>query len=66
MDTGRQLISALLCRSEKDPQNFAMAYDGLVEFLAEEANVAQMTEELASRNVQGMSKKQVLGCVNQY
>ena len=30
-----------------------MAYDGLVEFLAEEANVAQMTEELASRNVQG-------------
>ena len=52
MDTGRQLISALLCRSEKDPQNFAMAYDGIVEFLAEESNVAQMTEELASRNVQ--------------
>ena len=51
VDTGRQLISALLCRSEKDPQNFAMAYDGLVEFLSEEANVAQMTEELASRNV---------------
>lgn len=52
VDTGRQLISALLCRSEKDPQNFAMAYDGLVEFLSEEENVAQMTEELASRNVQ--------------
>jgi len=52
VDTGRQLISALLCRSEKDPQNFAMAYDGLVEFLEEEGNVAQMTEELASRNVQ--------------
>ena len=29
-----------------------MAYDGLVEFLSEEENVAQMTEELASRNVQ--------------
>ena len=52
VDTGRQVISALLCRSEKDPQNFAMAYDGLVEFLSEDENVVQMTEELASRNVQ--------------
>ena len=34
VDTGRQVLSDLMSRSDKDPKDFAAAYDSLVEYLA--------------------------------
>lgn len=57
VDSGREILSQLLVRSEKDAKEFLIYYDDLLEFLNEEDNMKIMEEELQSRNVQ---------CINFY
>jgi len=57
VDSGRDILSQLLLRAEKDAKEFLVYYDDLLEFLNEEDNMKIMEEELQSRNVQ---------CINFY
>lgn len=51
-DSGRQLISDVLVQLDKDPKDFQTAYDEMLSYLnGPEENIAQMAEELQSRNV---------------
>jgi len=57
IDSGRDILSQLLVRMDKDTKEFLASYDDLLEFLSEEDNMAIMEEELQSRNVK---------CINFY
>ena len=51
MDTGRQMLSDLMSRSEKDPKDFVVAYNELLAFLEISENIELMATELKARNV---------------
>ncbi|KJH49818.1 surfeit locus protein 6 [Dictyocaulus viviparus] len=48
---GRTLLGDILKHSKQDPTQFYTAFDALIEFFRNEANVCQMEEELAGRGV---------------
>ncbi|XGW34655.1 hypothetical protein V3C99_018554 [Haemonchus contortus] len=49
--TGRTLLGDILKHSKQDPSQFYIAFDALLEFFRNAANVNQMEEELADRGV---------------
>lgn len=51
VDSGRLILGQLLVKSDKDPKEFVLAFDDMLEFLAEDGMEKQMEEELKSRNV---------------
>jgi len=57
MDNGKIILAQLLVRSDKDPKEFLMAFEDMLEYLASDGAEKQMEEELKSRNVQ---------CINFY
>ena len=48
-------MGELLLRSDKDPKDFLLVYDDLIEYLLDEQHLEIMAEELKSRNVQCMN-----------
>ncbi|XP_023325632.1 mitoguardin [Eurytemora carolleeae] len=56
-DNGRIILVQLLVKSDKDPKDFLIAFDDMIEYLTGDAVVKQMEEELSSRNVR---------CINFY
>ena len=57
VDNGRTILCQLLVKSDKDPKEFLLAFEDMLEFCNEEGVEKQMEEELRSRNVK---------CINFY
>jgi len=57
VENGRLILGQLLVKSDKDPKEFLLAFDDMLEFLSEDGTDKQILEELKSRNVQ---------CINFY
>jgi len=57
VDNGRTILCQLLVKSDKDPKDFLLAFEDMLEFCNEEGVEKQMEEELRSRNVK---------CINFY
>ena len=51
VDSGRQILSGLMVRSNKDPKNFVNCYNELMDYLGKDQNVSIMAEELEAHNV---------------
>ncbi|XP_065090091.1 mitoguardin [Ochlerotatus camptorhynchus] len=54
-DTGRQVLTDLLCLGDKDPKDFLVAYESMLEFLQDMDNWQDIELELESRNVKAMT-----------
>ncbi|XP_050092199.1 mitoguardin [Anopheles aquasalis] len=54
-DTGRQILTDLLCLGDKDPKDFLVAYESMLEFLQNPASWNDIELELESRNVKAMT-----------
>lgn len=54
-DTGRQVLTDLLCLGDKDPKDFLVAYESMLEFLQNPDNWLDIELELESRNVKAMT-----------
>ncbi|XP_062556360.1 mitoguardin [Armigeres subalbatus] len=54
-DTGRQVLTDLLCLGDKDPKDFLVAYESMLEFLQNMDNWQDIELELESRNVKAMT-----------
>lgn len=54
-DTGRQVLTDLLCLGDKDPKDFLVAYESMLEFLQNMDNWPDIERELESRNVKAMT-----------
>ncbi|XP_062699145.1 mitoguardin [Aedes albopictus] len=54
-DTGRQVLTDLLCLGDKDPKDFLVAYESMLEFLQNQDNWQDIELELESRNVKAMT-----------
>ena len=52
---GKIILTQLLVKADKDPKEFLMAFDDVLEFLAEKEVETQVMEELSSRNVKCMN-----------
>ncbi|XP_071639802.1 mitoguardin isoform X2 [Temnothorax longispinosus] len=57
MDVGRQVISDLIMYADRDPKDYLMYYERMLEFLQEPRNHSIMEEELSARGVK---------CINFY
>jgi hypothetical protein len=55
VENGRLILGQLIVKSDKDPKDFLLAFDDMLEFLSEDGTDAQILEELSSRNVQCMN-----------
>jgi len=55
VENGRLILGQLLVKSDKDPKDFLLAFDDMLEFLSEDGTDSQIMEELSSRNVQCMN-----------
>ena len=47
IETGRKMLSDLLARSEKDPKDFCLAYDNLVDFLETQVLSVRLLDQLS-------------------
>ncbi|XP_053671910.1 mitoguardin [Anopheles nili] len=54
-DTGRQILTDLLCLGDKDPKDFHVAYESMLEYLQNVSNWNDIEIELESRNVKAMT-----------
>ncbi|XP_063705311.1 mitoguardin [Culicoides brevitarsis] len=54
-DCGRQVLTDLLCLADKDPKDFLVAYESMVEYLHDENNWEEIERELELRNVKAMT-----------
>ena len=52
---GKIILTQLLVKADKDPKDFLLAFDDVLEFLAEKEVETQVMEELSSRNVKCMN-----------
>jgi len=52
---GKIILTQLLVRADKDPKEFLLAFDDVLEFLSEKEVESQVMEELSSRNVKCMN-----------
>ena len=52
---GKIILTQLLVKADKDPKEFLLAFDDVLEFLAEKEVETQVMEELSSRNVKCMN-----------
>ena len=57
VENGRTILCQLLVKSDKDPKEFLVAFEDMLEFCMEDGVEKQMEEELRSRNVK---------CINFY
>lgn len=54
-DTGRQILSDLLCLGDKDPKDFIISYETMLNFLQEPKHWVQVEMELSLRGVKAMT-----------
>lgn len=54
-DTGRQILTDLMCLGDKDPKDFLVAYEDMMNFVSREENWAAIERELELRNVKAMT-----------
>ncbi|KAF4518015.1 hypothetical protein B566_EDAN009248 [Ephemera danica] len=54
-DTGRQVLADLMLFADKDPRDFLISYEDLLQFLSEGSNWTGMEEELAERGVKALT-----------
>lgn len=54
-DTGRQILTDLLCLGDKDPKDFLIGYEEMLNFLHDQNNWAAIEKELQERNVKAMT-----------
>lgn len=54
-DTGRQVLTDLLCLGDKDPKDFLVAYESMLEYLQNIDNWQDIERELAARHVKAMT-----------
>lgn len=50
-DTGRQILTDLLCLGDKDPKDFIVGYESMLHFLHDPANWQAIEQELILRHV---------------
>jgi len=55
VDNGRLILTQLLVKAGKEPKEFVLAFDDMLDFLTEEGWEEQIQEELKSRNVQSVN-----------
>ena len=55
VDNGKAILTQLLIRADKDPKEFLLSFDDVLEFLSEKGVETQVMEELGSRNVKCMN-----------
>ncbi|XP_018342555.1 PREDICTED: mitoguardin isoform X1 [Trachymyrmex septentrionalis] len=60
VDVGRQVISDLIMYADRDPKDYLMYYERMMEFLQEPHNHSIMEEELTARGVKCMNFYDVL------
>ncbi|XP_012056706.1 PREDICTED: protein FAM73B [Atta cephalotes] len=60
VDVGRQVISDLIMYADRDPKDYLMYYERMMEFLQEPRNHSIMEEELTTRGVKCMNFYDVL------
>ncbi|XP_018365949.1 PREDICTED: mitoguardin isoform X2 [Trachymyrmex cornetzi] len=60
VDVGRQIISDLIMYADRDPKDYLMCYERMMEFLQEPRNHSIMEEELTARGVKCMNFYDVL------
>lgn len=54
-ETGRQILTDLLCLGDKDTKEFLVGYEDMVNFLQDPRNWELMQTELEERNVKAMT-----------
>lgn len=54
-DTGRQILTDLLCLGDKDPKDFLVGYEDMMSFLQEPSSWPIIEKELEQRNVKAMT-----------
>ncbi|XP_069687516.1 mitoguardin isoform X2 [Periplaneta americana] len=54
-DTGRQMLADLIIFAEKDPKDFLIAYEDMLDFLQEQSNWISMEQELSLKGVKSMT-----------
>lgn len=54
-DTGRQILTDLMCLGDKDPKDFLVAYEDMLNFITREENWPAIERELELRNVKAMT-----------
>uniref|UniRef100_A0A6B2EA64 Mitoguardin n=1 Tax=Phlebotomus kandelakii TaxID=1109342 RepID=A0A6B2EA64_9DIPT len=54
-DTGRQILTDLMCLGDKDPKDFLVGYEEMMTFLQDESNWPAIERELEARNVKAMT-----------
>ena len=55
VDNGKAILTQLLIKADKDPKEFLLSFDDVLEFLSEKGVETQVMEELSSRNVKCMN-----------
>lgn len=54
-DTGRQVLTDLLLLGDKDPKDFLVGYEAMLDFLQDQSNWPAIEKELEQRNVKAMT-----------
>ncbi|XP_055694280.1 mitoguardin [Lutzomyia longipalpis] len=54
-DTGRQILTDLMCLGDKDPKDFLVGYEEMMTFLQDDTNWPAIERELEARNVKAMT-----------
>ncbi|XP_059622491.1 mitoguardin [Phlebotomus argentipes] len=54
-DTGRQILTDLMCLGDKDPKDFLVGYEEMMTFLQDDTNWPAIERELETRNVKAMT-----------
>lgn len=54
-DTGRQILTDLLCLGDKDPKDFLVGYEDMLNFLHDQNNWTAIERELEDRNVKAIT-----------
>lgn len=54
-DTGRQILTDLLCLGDKDTKDFLVGYEAMIHYLQDENNWDYIEKELEARNVKAMT-----------
>lgn len=54
-DTGRQILTDILLLGDKDPKDFLVGYEDMMNFLQDPSNWVSIEKELEQRNVKAMT-----------
>lgn len=54
-DCGRQVLTDLMCLGDRDPKDFLVAYESMLEFLHDDNNWVDIETELELRNIKKMT-----------